>query len=55
MAYAAIHAGQVDGAIIVERELVSHRTDVINALAHLGSAGGRLPGTIFIGSQSNGK
>lgn len=55
VADAAILSNQVDGTIIVERELVSRRTDVINALARLSSAGGQLLGTVFIGSDSNGK
>ena len=53
LADAAILAGQVDGTIMVERELVSHRADVIGALARLGSAGGRLMGTVFVGSASH--
>jgi capsular exopolysaccharide synthesis family protein len=52
VADAAILSGQVDGTIIVERELVSRRTDVINALIRLNSAAGRLLGTVFIGSDS---
>ena len=52
LADAAILAGQVDGTIMVERELVSRRDDVLAALARLGSAGGRLLGTVFIGSAS---
>jgi capsular exopolysaccharide synthesis family protein len=55
VADAAILSGQVDGTIIVERELVSRRTDVMNALIRLNSAGGRFLGTVFIGSESNGK
>jgi capsular exopolysaccharide synthesis family protein len=55
VADAAILSSQVDGTIIVERESVSRRADVINALARLGSAGGCLLGTVFIGSDSNGK
>jgi tyrosine-protein kinase Etk/Wzc len=51
VADAVILSNQVDGIIIVERELVSHRSDVINALARLGSAGGHLLGTVFIGSS----
>jgi capsular exopolysaccharide synthesis family protein len=53
MADAAILSSQVDGTIMVERELVSHRADVIGALARLGAAGGRLLGTVFIGSASH--
>ncbi len=53
MADAAILSSQVDGTILVERELVSRRADVIGALARLASAGGRLLGTVFIGSGSH--
>jgi len=55
LADAAILSSQVDGAIMVERELVSRRAEVISALARLGSAGGRLLGTVFIGSDSHEK
>ena len=55
VADATILSSQVDGTIIVERESVSLRADVINALARLSSAGGHLMGTVFIGSGSNGK
>jgi capsular exopolysaccharide synthesis family protein len=50
VADATILSNQVDGTIMVERELVSRRANVINALARLDSAGGRLLGTVFIGS-----
>lgn len=50
LADAAILAGQVDGTIMVEREQISRRDDIMAALARLGSAGGRLLGTVFIGS-----
>ncbi|MBW7992600.1 MAG: AAA family ATPase [Planctomycetes bacterium] len=53
VADAAILSSQVDGTIMVERELVSRRANVINALARLGSAGGRILGTVFVGSNSN--
>jgi capsular exopolysaccharide synthesis family protein len=55
VADATILSGQVDGTIIVERELVSQRESVINALARLDSAGGRVLGTVFIGSSENEK
>ena len=55
VADAAILSSQVDGTIMVERELISRRVDVINALVRLSSTGGRLLGTVFIGSDSNGK
>lgn len=52
VADAAILSSQVDGTIIVERESVSRRTDIINTIARLSSAGGHLLGTVFIGSSS---
>ena len=53
VADATILSSQVDGTIIVERENISRRIDLINALARLSSAGGSLMGTVFIGSGSN--
>jgi len=53
VADAAILSSQVDGTIMVERELVSQRSNVVNALTRLSSAGGRLLGTVFIGSRSH--
>ncbi|MCP4609807.1 MAG: polysaccharide biosynthesis tyrosine autokinase [Planctomycetes bacterium] len=53
VADAAILSSQVDGTIMVERELVSRRENVITALARLGSAGGRILGTVFVSSESN--
>ena len=55
VADAAILSGQVDGTIIVERELVSRRARIIDALARLDSAGGRVLGTVFIGTSENEK
>jgi len=52
VADAAILSNQVDGTIIVERESVSRRADVLSTLARLDSAGGHLMGTVFIGSSS---
>jgi len=49
---AIILAGQVDGAILVEREHVSRRMNVIDALARLASTGGQLLGTVFVGSST---
>ena len=40
---------------MVERELVSQRPNVADALARLDSAGGRLMGTVFVGSGGSGK
>jgi Mrp family chromosome partitioning ATPase len=48
---ATIIAGQVNGTIMVEREHLSRRTDVVEALTRLGSARGRLMGTVFVGSS----
>jgi len=50
VADATILSGQVDGTIMVERELVSHRNNEIGALTRLTSGGGRLVGTVFVGS-----
>ena len=55
LADATILSSQVDGTIMVERELVSRRANVINALARLGFAGGRLLGTVFVSSGSHEK
>jgi capsular exopolysaccharide synthesis family protein len=55
VADAAILSNQVDGTIMVERELISRRSNVISAIARLDSAGGRLLGTVFIGSGGHGK
>ena len=52
IADALILAGQVDGTIMVERESVSQRTHILTALDRLSSAGGRLLGTVFVGSLS---
>lgn len=46
-----IMASQVDGTIMVERERLSHRGNVSKALARLASSGGRLLGTVFVGSH----
>ncbi len=50
VADATILAGQVDGTIMVEREHVSQRTHVMDALARLSTTGGHLLGTVFVGS-----
>jgi capsular exopolysaccharide synthesis family protein len=55
VADATILSSQVDGVIMVEREFVSQRANVIDALSRLSSAGGRLLGTVFVGSQSREK
>jgi Mrp family chromosome partitioning ATPase len=51
LADATIMSSQVDGTIMVERELVSRRGDVMNAIARIGSAGGHLLGVVFVGSS----
>ncbi len=53
VADAAILAGQVDGVIMVEREHVSRRTEVASALLRLNATGGRLLGTVFVGSADH--
>jgi Mrp family chromosome partitioning ATPase len=50
VADAAILAGQADATILVEREHVSRRAEVASALLLLGSTGGHLLGTVFVGS-----
>lgn len=52
VADATILAGQVDATIMVEREHVSRRAEVANALTRLGTTGGHLLGTVFVGSDS---
>lgn len=53
LADATILSRQVDGAILVERERISSRVNVNSALERLRAAGGRLLGTVFIGSSSH--
>jgi succinoglycan biosynthesis transport protein ExoP len=48
----AILSSQMDGTIFVEREFVSKRKDTLDALARLASSGGRLLGTVMIGSEN---
>lgn len=50
VADATILSNQVDGTIMVERELVSQRTDEIEAFSRLKTSGGHLIGTVFVGS-----
>jgi tyrosine-protein kinase Etk/Wzc len=50
VADATILTSQVDGTIMVEREYVSRRANVVSALSRLSSAGGRLLGTVFVSS-----
>jgi len=51
LADAAILAGRVDGTVLVVREHYCRREAVLEALAVLGTAGGRLLGTVFVGSR----
>ncbi len=53
LADATILSSQVDGTIMVERELISRRAQVVSALARLASADARLLGTVFVGSDSH--
>ena len=50
VADAAIMAGKVHGAILVERELISDRDHILHALDRLTAAGGQLLGTVFLSS-----
>ncbi len=54
VADARILASQVDGAVLVVREKHCHRGEVVDAIACLSAAGGRLLGTVFIGSGPRG-
>jgi succinoglycan biosynthesis transport protein ExoP len=47
---AAILSRQVDGTVMVVRERRCRREDIIESLAVLSAAGGRLLGTVFVGS-----
>ena len=47
---AAILSRQVDGTVMVVRERRCRREDLVESLAVLGAAGGRLLGTVFVGS-----
>jgi len=49
LADAAIVAGRVDGTVLVVRERHCRREAVLEALAMLGAAGGKLLGTVFVG------
>ncbi len=51
VADATILAGQVDGTILVEREQVSQRANVVSAMGRLHSAGGSMLGTVFVGAM----
>ena len=51
VADAPILARQIDGVIMVERENISNCSAISDALVRLDAAGGRLLGTVFIGSS----
>jgi len=53
VADARILSGLVDGTVVVERQRLSQREDVVDAITCLGSSGCSLLGTIFIGSHAN--
>ena len=53
VADARILSGLTDGTIMVEREQISLRMDIVDALETLRSSGGQLMGTIFINSTKN--
>jgi len=48
---ARILSQHVDGAVMVVREGHCQRDDVVDALACLGAAGGKLLGTIYVGTR----
>ena len=50
IADAVIISSQVDGTVLVERELVSRRENVLNAIERLTAAKGNLLGVVFVGS-----
>ena len=49
---AGILARHADGSVLVVRERHCRRPEVIEALAVLGATGGRLLGTVFVGSEA---
>jgi len=54
LADARILARQADGAVLVVREGHCRRPDVIEAMAAVGASGGRLLGTVYVGSRLRG-
>lgn len=54
VADARILSRHADGAIMVAREGHCRRDEVVDALAYLSTAGGKLFGTVFIGSSRRG-
>jgi receptor protein-tyrosine kinase len=55
VADARILSRQTDGTILVVRQDSCRRSDVVDALAFLGASGGKLLGTVFIGSGGREK
>ncbi len=49
----AILSRQVDGTVLTVRERHSRRTALVESLAALSAAGGRLLGTVFVGTSSS--
>ncbi len=47
-----ILTGQVDGTIFVERENVSNRTNIMDAINRINSCNGNLVGSVYVGSKS---
>jgi len=54
VADARILSRMVDGTIMVVREGHCRRAEVVDALAYLGTSGGKLLGTVFIGASRRG-
>lgn len=54
VADARILARQVDGTVMVVREGHCQRSDVMEAMAAVGVSGGRLLGTVYVGSRPRG-
>ena len=52
MADARIICRQIDGCVMVVQKGHCQRTDVVDALANISSSGGKLFGTIFVGSRA---
>ena len=52
VADSVILSSQVDGTIFVEREHVSNRTNIMNAIDRVNSANGKMLGFVFVGSES---
>jgi capsular exopolysaccharide synthesis family protein len=50
IADATIISGQVDGTVLVERELVSRRENILHTIERLAAAKGNLLGVVFVGS-----